>query len=422
MMSRSVQLLFLAFLPLFMTSGCHPKMVTPPIIIPGVAVETVQIRDVQPYFETTGTTQASQFVEIPARVTGFLQEIHYRPGDIVLPGAPLFLIQPEQYQAEVKAAEGTLASAQAQLKLMQADLARTKQLIEGNAATKQDLDTASAHCDEAAAAVIQAEAGLEKAKLNLAYTDVRSPIMGKVDRNFIDIGNMVGPGGNSSALTTVAGMNPIYVYFDVSDSQYNDVRAFAKERQDPAVEELGRRLRAAEEASGQQLTAPPAAAQTEEQATDERARYVLTDGIEDNVAFELGLIKGAEPGEGDYPFRGIIDMSGNRIDPTTGTITIRGKIPNADYYIFPGQICRIRIPTWIIKDAILVRQEAIGSDLNHQYVYVVDEKNIAHRRGVELGSSQPDGTRIVTKGLEKGERYIVSGIQKVRDGSEVKIE
>ena len=359
--------------------------------IPEVVVETVLVQNVQPYIETTGTTQAFQFVEIPARVSGFLQEIRYTPGEIVPAGTPLFLIQPEQYQAEVNAAEGMLASAQAQFKLMEADLARMKQLVERNAATQQDLDTASAQHDAAIAGVMQAEAGLETAKLNLSYTDVRSPITGKVDRNFIDIGNMVGPSGNSSVLTTIAGMDPIYVYFDISDSQFNDIRSFAREMRE------------------------------NENNTSGQENRTLIGGMDEPIEFEISLIQGAAPGTGDYPFKGVIDMAGNRIDPSTGTITVRGKIPNADYSIFPGQICRVRIPIWQIADAVLIRQEAIGTSLNQRYVYVVDDKNIAHRRVVELGMNQPEGTRVVTKGLEKGERYIVSGIQRVRDGVTVQI-
>ena len=393
-------------------------MERPPLLVPEVIVEAVQVHDVLTYFEATGTTKAFQFVEIPARVSGYLREIRYKPGDIVLAGAPLFLIQPEQYQAEVKSAEGSLASAQAHLKLAEANLARTKKLGEQGAATQEDLDTASAQRDEAAAAVIQAEAALETAKLNLSYTDVCSPIMGKVDRSYADIGTMVGPTGKSSVLTTVAGMNPIYVFFDMSDSQFNSVRAFAKEHKDPVVEELGRRLQAAADEANNAL--PSSLPKENEDSAAERKKFVLTDGLEDKVAFELGLMKGSEPGTGEYPFKGIIDMSGNTIDPSTGTIMIRGKIPNVNYGIFPGQICRIRVPTRPIKDAVLVRQEAVGTDLNQRYVYVVDEKNIAHRRVVELGISQSDGTRVVTKGLEPGERYVVSGIQKVRDGSEVK--
>jgi RND family efflux transporter MFP subunit len=372
-------------------------MEKPPMPIPEVVVETPQIRDVRPYIATTGTTKAFQFVEIPARVTGFLREIRYTPGEIVPAGAPLFLIQPEQYQAEVKAAEGSLAAAHAQLKLADANLDRTKRVATQGAATQEDLDTASAQRDEAAATVTQAEAAVEKAKLNLSYTDVRSPIRGKVDRNLVDLGNMVAPIGSSTILTTVAGMDPIYVYFDISDSQFNSIRVFAKEHKDPAVAELDKQLQTAEEAA----TSQPSG------------------GLK--IAFELSLIKGSEPGTEEYPFKGLIDMASNTIDSSTGTITIRGKIPNADYGIFPGQICRIRIPLWPIPDAVLVKEEAIGTDLHHQYIYVVDEKNVVHRRVVELGISQADGTRVVTKGLEKDERYVVEGIQKIRDGAEVKI-
>ena len=392
MASRFIYFPFLLLLLLSIMCGCHQKRVKPPLAIPEVVVETVLIQDVQPYIEESGTTQAFQFVEIPARVSGFLREIRYTPGEVVPADAPLFLIQPEQYQAEVKAAEGVLASAQAQLKLAETNLARTVQLVERATSTQEDLDTATAQHDEAMAAVIQSEAGLETAKLNLSYTDVRSPIAGKVDRNFIDIGNMVSPIGKSSVLTTVAGMDPIYVYFDISDAQFNEIRNYAREME-----------------------------KNEDNATEPAARTLL-DGVDEQIEFEISLIIGAEPGTGEYPFKGVIDMAGNRIDPSTGTITVRGVIPNADYAIFPGQICRVRVPTWKITDALLVRQEAIGASLNQRYVYIVDEKNIAHRRVVELGMNQPEGTRVVTKGLEKGGRYIVSGIQKVRDGSEVKVK
>jgi RND family efflux transporter MFP subunit len=377
----------LSFFILLSAFGCRAKMEKPPIPTPEVVVETVLMRDVQPYIKTTGTTKAFQFVEIPARVSGYLREIRYTPGEIVLADAPLFLIQPEQYQAEFKAAESALASAHAQLKLMETNLERTSQLVATRAATQQDMDTDSAHREAALAAVTKAEADLETAKLNLGYTDVRSPITGKVDRNFIDIGNMVGPIGSSTVLTTVAGMDPIYVYFDISDSQFNDVRQYAREHKDQTNKAL-----------------------------------TIINGLETSpVAFEISLIKGSESETGEYPFKGIIDMAGNRIDASTGTMTVRGEIPNPDYEIYPGQICRVRIPVWPIHDAILIKQEAIGTDLNQRYVYVVDENNIVHRRSIELGSNQPDGTRVVVRGLERGERYIVSGIQKVRDGAKVKI-
>ncbi len=139
------------------------------------------------------------------------------------------------------------------------------------------------------------------------------------------------------------------------------------------------------------------------------------------IPFEVSLIEGATVGKEDYPYKGIIDLTSNVIDSSTGTISMRGVLANEDYAIFHGQICRVRVPLWTIKNAVLVKQEAICADMNHQYVYVVGDDNKAQRRPVELGDVQSDGTRVVTKGLEAGDRVIVQGVQKVRDGSEVKM-
>ena len=375
--------------------------------VPEVIVESVLVRDVQAYIDETSLTDAYEFVEIPARVSGVLQEIRYAAGDIVAVGAPLFLIQQEQYQAELKSTEGALASMEAQLNLMEANLSRIQRTFDQGASTKEDLDTATAQRDEAAAAVIQAKAALNIAELNLSYTDIRSPIMGKVDPSVYSTGNLVGPGGNKAILTTVSGMDPIFVKFDISDAQFNSIRAYAREHHAPVMEEgILQQLQEARE-SGAEVTVQ------EEGALSRLEEF--------QIPFEMSLIVGSAPGSGEYPYKGIIETAYNTIDPSTGTITVRGKIPNADYAVFPGQICRVRIPIWKTPDAVLVRQEAIGTDLTQRYVYVIDEESVAHRRGVELGAIQPDGTRVVTKGLEKGERYIVSGIQRVRDGSQVKI-
>ena len=392
---------------LFPSFGCQRRVERPPIPVPDVVVESVLVQNVQPYIEETGITDASDFVEILARVSGFLQEIRYASGDIVAAGAPLFLIQPEQYQAEVKAAEGRLAAAQADLVHMEANLSRTQRTFDQGASTQEDLDTATAHRDAAAAAIMQAEASLDIAQLNLSYTDVRSPIMGKVDPSTVGIGDMVGPLGRATLLTTVAGMDPIFVNFDISDAQFNTIRAFAREHHKPVIEEgILQQLQEVRE-SGAEVT--------------EQEEGALSRLEEFQIPFEISLMVGAAPDAGEFLYKGIIETAYNRIDSSTGTIGVRGKISNADYAIFPGQICRVRIPIWEIENAVLVRQEAVGTDMNQRYVYVIDDQNTAHRRVIELGALQPDGTRIVTKGLEPGERYVVSGIQKVRDGLQVKV-
>lgn len=410
-------------LVLVLSFGCHQTPENPPRIVPEVVLDTAVSRDVQPYIYVSGTTDAFEFVQIPARVTGFLQEIRYNPGELVSAGTPLFLIQPEQYEADVKAAEAELASAEAQLKLSEANFVRTQGLIQQGAMTQQDLETDVAKKDVAAADVLRAKAALETAKLNLAYTDVRSPISGKTDRNLIDLGNLVGPEAESSILTTVAGMDPIYVYFEISDSQFNNLRQFARENNDSDVQKLAKKLKEIKEKNPTHAkkSAPPLQenkAETAKQGAVEQDSKGLEEA---EIEFEMGLIKGATASDGQYPFKGIIDMTGNKINQSTGTIMIRGEIPNSDYSIFPGQICRIRLPIWKVPGAVLVRQEAIGIDLNQNYVYVYDESEKTLRRQVvKLGDLQPDGTRVISEGLKAGERYVVFGIQKVRDGMEVK--
>ncbi|MDR2115680.1 MAG: efflux RND transporter periplasmic adaptor subunit [Planctomycetaceae bacterium] len=400
---RSVLVLIL---PILFASGCRKTVEKPPLAIPEVVVEDVQIRDVQPFIQTTGRTEAFEFVNIPARVTGILREIRYRPGSFVEAGSSLFLIEPDQYQAEVKAAEAQLASAKAQLLLNEANLNRTKELRAQNAVTEQDLQTDTAKRDEANANVLKAESQLNIAKLNLSYTDVKSPINGKADRNFVDVGNLVGPNTAETILTTVAGMDPIYVYFDISDYQFNNIHEFAKNNQDPKIQKLFDVIKKKKETLK---------TQSPQQLDDS------DDSSNIKIVFEIGLVKGASPALGEFPFQGIIDMVGNTIDRSTGTITVRGEVLNPDYTIFPGQICRVRIPLWKKTDAVLVKSEAVRPDLNHNYVFVVDEKNIARRRIVKLGDPQSDGTVVVEEGLQKGDKYIVHGVQKARDGGEVKI-
>lgn len=411
------------FFFLILSSGCHQTPENPPMIVPKVVVGTAVSKEVQPYIYVPGTTEAFEFVQIPARISGFLQEIRYHSGELVAAGDPLFLIQPEQYQAEVKAAEAELALTEAQLKLAEANLARTKSLIQQGAMTQQDLDTDAAKRDVAAADVMRAQAALDTAKLNLAYTDVRSPISGKTDKNSVDLGNLVGPGSGNDILTTVAGMDPIYVYFEISDYQFNSIREFAKENNDSEVQKLVQKLKEIKEKNP---THAKKLAKQQEKTKDESEKTKQvgqdTKGLEEaDIEFEMDLIKGATPSDGNYPFKGIIDMTGNKINQSTGTIMIRGEIPNSDYTVFPGQICRVRLPIWKVPDAVLIRQEAIGTDLNQNYVYVYDEsKKTVQRRVVKLGDSQPDGTRVVTEGLKAGDRYVVFGIQKVRDDMEVK--
>lgn len=409
------------FVLLCSLSGCHHGKKTTPVAVPEVVLATVQVHDVQQYLETDGYAGPFEFVEVPARVTGFLNQRRYTPGEIVKAGDPLFLIEQSRYQADVAAAEADLESAKAQLMLDEANLARTRELIKKEAVTEQDLQTDEAKRDEAIAGVKRAAADLDTARLNLSYTDVRSPVTGKVAENLVDVGNLVGPETEHTKLTTVAGMDPIYVYFDVSDYEFNYIRNLALGKNDPKVEKLTKQLDALKTKNRAPHSVSKGIDKIEESGIDpDKPEAAPWETIGLHGLIEVALLKGAAPNTREYPFQGIIDMTDNVIKRTTGTITVRGAVPNSNYAIYSGQSCYVRIPTEVVRNSLLVEEKAIMTDLNNRYVFVVDEKNIAQRRNITLGSLQPDGTRVVLKGLEKNERYVLVGGQKARDNKPVK--
>ncbi len=420
MMSR----IFLSFSFLFLCAGiiggCHSRVPVPQRSIPEVVVEQVQIRDVPVYLETTGYSEAFEYVNIPARVSGFLREIRFIPGDIVPAGQHLFLIEPDQYINSEKAAEATLASAKAQLLLTETNLARTKRLVLEKTLPQEDLDSDQAKHDEAAAAVLKAEADLAQAKLDLSYTDVRSPIEGKVSRNLIDIGNMVGPSvqsGSTTILTSVAGMNPIYIYFDISDVQFERIHDASPAELSPEARQLQQQLagiRAAKKKAETQVNPAPPSSQTAESVATKSDSEAI------KIPFQIALIKGTEPSKTVYSHTGLIDMADNKIDLSTGTIQIRGEIPNEKYEIYPGRICRVRIPLTTLAKSVVINEEAVMTDMNRKYIFVVDEQSVAHRRDVELGEVQPDSMQVVLKGLKAGEKYVALGTLKARNGKPVK--
>ncbi|MDR3233215.1 MAG: efflux RND transporter periplasmic adaptor subunit [Planctomycetaceae bacterium] len=370
------------FLVFALVIGCGKKPQVAEVPLPVVSAEEAATAEIQPFIYESAYSEAYEFVKITARVKGFLREINYKPGEIIPADKQLFLIEPDQYKAAVASAEAQVVYAEAQYKSAQADYERTKQLVSQGAETQQDLDKGTAARDEAAASILKAKAGLESEKINLSYTVVKSPITGKVDRNLIDIGNVVGSNDDNSQLTAVARMSPIYIYFTISDSNFNLIR--------------------------------------ENTLNDKNAKNAEPKTLQDcDIPFSIGIIKGAGVETTDYPFTGKLDMVSNTIDRSTGTIQVRGVVPNEDFAIFPGQICRVRIPAGAKKEQVVIKQEAVRRDLNKTYIFIVDADNTAHKRYVELGAEQSDGTRVVIKGLQKGERYIVNGAAKARDGKKV---
>jgi RND family efflux transporter MFP subunit len=342
----------------------------PPLQAPAVTVTQPTRSDVQTFGEFTGTTRATEYAEIRARISGQLREMYFAPSSYVNRGDVLFLIEPEPYKASYDEAVASVASAESELSRSQSDLERIQLAIQSNAVSQQDLDRALATRDQANAALLAARARLDQAVINLDYTSVETPVTGQVSRNFVDLGNLVGA-GEPTLLTTVTRVSPIWVYFNVPE---REVLSLLQARADSAQGGLGE---------------------------DERVGVVHVE-----TANETGR----------FPHRGEIDFINNTVDPNTGTIELRAILPNDDLILFPGLFVRIRVLGPVRYDAILVEERAIGTDLGGKYVLVLGEDNIVEQRYVTLGPIQDDGTVVVEEGLDGTEDYVVNGMLRARPG------
>ncbi len=331
---------------------------------PAVTVATPVRMDAPLWVEFTGTTAALKTAEIRARVEGYLLEKRFEDSDDVEAGEILFRIDPSLYQAEVDRAEAEVALRQAELDQADWDLKQVQQLAVRGASTEKEVqdrttDTALAH-----ASMKAAEAALKQAELDLGYTDVRTPIAGRVGRNLVDPGNLVGA-SERTLLATVVQMNPMHVYFNVSERL------------------LMQRLAADDRANRQNPSTP----------------------------FWIRLAH-----EEGYPHEGILDYVDNTVDEATGTLEVRGEVPNDDGLLFPGAFVRVRLSAGIRENAVLVSERALGTDLGGKYVLVVvGEANLVEQRPVTIGALI-DGMRVIEEGLTGDERYIVNGLQRARPG------
>lgn len=374
--------------------GCGKKVVQRPApAAPVVVVDKVVEKEIQLHINTTGHTEASQYVSIPARVVGFLQEIKFVPGEMVKEGQPLFLIEQADYIAELNAAESQRKVNEAKAMLSKANLDRNQLLRESKTISEEEYQSTLADYQIALAQIEVSKATIDRAKLNLSYTEINSPLGGKTGPNRVDQGNLVGPGSEKIVLATVAKLDPLFVYFDVSDSDFN---AFMLEYQ-----------------------------KNKEEAK-QRGEPIVEDEKEMNAPFNITILSSTSViGEVQNTYNGTIKLVDNTIDRSTGTITLRGEVPNPDFLIFPGQICRVQIPYGkggkaAKEQSILIREEALNSDLNTKYVLLVDKDNIVRRRNIKIGPLLGDRMRVVLSGLQSGETYIYEGIQRARIDDPVK--
>jgi RND family efflux transporter MFP subunit len=356
--------------------GCSPPAPpvaeTPP---PPVTVSQPVVREVIDRDDYEGRIAAVQSVEVRARVRGHLIKVNFKDGELVKQGDLLFEIDPRPYQASLDAAQAQKAAAEASLKLAKAEYARSSSLARTGAASREEVEVWAAKQSTAAAASRQADAEIEKAQLDLDFTKVAAPINGKISRALADVGNLVNAGGGETLLTTIVSVDPMYVYFDV------DERSLLRYRRTGA----GRNADSAKQPSLKELRIPV---------------YV---GLE---------------GESGYPHHGFLDFADNRVNPSTGTVQVRGELPNTDRLLDAGMRARVQVPVSDPRKAILITERAIGTDQGQKFVYIVNDQNGVERRDVKLGRLS-DGMQIVAEGLKPTDVVIVNGIQRVRDGMKV---
>ena len=346
----------------------------PPPTPPEVSVASPLRRDVTSYGDFTGRTASVQRAEITARVPGFLQKMNFVAGDFVKKGQLLFLIEPAPYRAQLAQAEAALKSAEANRDRAQSDLERLEEAIKTNAVSQQDVTRARAELSQAEASVLSSGAELAQARIQLDYTEVRSPVAGKVDRNLVDLGNLVGQ-TQATLLTTVVQMDPLWVYFDLPET---------------IVLRMMADLRKVGIETPRDIAAPEA---------------------QELVKFFVGT----QVDEG-FPHEGYLDFLSNTVNAATGTVEVRGVVPNSDALLLPGVFVRVRVPGRIKPDSILVSERALGTDLGGKYVMVVGEEDVVEQRYVELGPREDDGYVVVTNGLEGDETYIINGLLRARPG------
>jgi len=343
--------------------------------------------EVTEYEDFTGRADAKYTVEVRARVTGFLDKIHFEDGSEVNTDDLLFEIDPRPYQAAFDRAAANLAQAQAKQKRVEADFQRKENLRTRGMISREEYYLAADDLAEGRAGVGIAKADRDVAKLNLDFTKVQAPIAGRISRRLVDVGNLIS--ADVTPLTTIVTLDPLYAYFDI------DERTVLRIRQLIAQGKMQSRTEAA-------------------------------------VPVYVALAN-----EDDYydakgnPIRiGMVDFSENRLDPNTGTLRVRAVIPNpieqsrralgghVPRAMSPGMFLRIRLPIGKPHQALMVAEQALSTDQGRKFLYVVNDKDEVVRHNVSVGPLNK-GMRVIEAGLKPGERVIVSGLQRVRPGGKV---
>src|SRR5712671_2824333 len=348
------------------SSSAQPKAPAPA----EVSVAEVICKQIGDSDEFTGRLEAVSAVEVRPRVSGYLQSVHFKEGAIIRRGELLFQIDPRPFQAEVDRLKGDLSQAKAQRSRAQSDFERAERLHNNDGMSAEEYDRRAAVRNEAEAKIASTEAALRGAELNLEFTRVTAPITGRVGRAEITEGNLVESGAAQvRPLTSLVSLDPIYVYFDVDEQTY---LKYARVTQSHGTS-----------------------------SHDLRGAALL--GLADEDAF---------------PHVGQVNFVDNQVSSSTGTIRLRATFANKNLALTPGLFARIRLQGGGTQSGCLAKDEAVVTDLNQKYVFVLGKNNTLTYRPVKLGP-MAEGLRVVRDGLHEGDLIVVSGLQRVRPGAAV---
>jgi RND family efflux transporter MFP subunit len=349
-------------------SACEQNSFVPPPP-PKVEVAAPAQRSITRYLEATGNTAPIKNVDLVARVQGFLQSINYKDGTFVKEGTTLFTIEPETYKLKLEQAQAAESGLQASMKQAEADFKRQSDLVQKQAVSQATLDTSTAARENAQANLQQAQVNTKIAAVNYGYTNVTAPFDGIVSAHLASIGELVGV-ASPTQLANIVALDPIYVNFNVNEQDVLKIR---------------------EEA---------------------RRRGMTVDEIR-QLPVEVGLQT-----ESGFPHKGKLDYISPTLNQSTGTLAVRGVLPNADRALLPGFFVRVRVPFDEQKNALLVPDVALGSDQAGRYVLVVNGENVVEQRKVQTGQLEGD-LRVIESGLKADDRVVTAGLLRAIPGQKV---
>ena len=344
----------------------------PKPVYPIVEAQPVVIDDVEIYGEYAGKISAQQFVEIRARVEGYLEEMLFEEGTYIKKNQVLFIIDPKPYRASVEKAKAQLNKNKALELKAERDLERIRPLFEQNAASRLDLDNAIASYESAKAEVVMSEADLTQAEIALGYTTVRSPISGFISERNVDLGTLVGPGGKS-LLATIVKSDTVLIDFSMTALDYLK----SKERN-------------------------------------------INLGQRDSSRSWQPYVTITLPDNSTYPYKGLVDFAEPQVSPKTGTFSVRAEMPNPDHVLLPGQFTKVHALLDVRENATVVPQKALIIEKGGAYVFVMRRDSTAERRFIELGPEFGNKV-VVERGLAPGETIISEGYHKLTPGMKVRV-